>query len=402
MSYTIGIIREEKQPVDKRTPLTPEQCRELLTTFPTVRLVVQPSPHRCYTDASYADAGITLSEDLSNCDLLLGIKEVPKEKLIAGKSYVFFSHTIKKQPYNQAMLQEILRKKITLLDYEKFVWENGSRIIGFGRFAGIVGTHNGLLAWGKKYKQFEVKAAYQSFDYAEVLGSYKNVKIPSIKIAVCGDGRVAHGSLEFLQKLGVREVTSRAFIHEQFDEPVYVHLRPDHLYESNDYRPFDKSYFYHAPEGYFSVFSHYYPVCDLMINAIYWSERIPRYFSLEEMQSPDFKVKVIADITCDINGSVPCTVRATPIEEPVFGWNRFTKKEEAPYQLNTVDVMAVSNLPCELPRDASEEFGELLAHYVLPLLIEGDKEGILERATITHNGSLTPKYAYLQDYADGK
>lgn len=397
----LALIREEKAPFDKRVALSPGQCAQLLKEFSDLRIWVQPSPHRCFHDDDYRNAGCTLSENLSDADILLGIKEVPKENLIANKTYLFFSHTIKKQPYNRAMLQSILQKQIRLIDYECLTWENGGRIIGFGRFAGIIGTHNGLLAYGRKTKTMQLKPAHACFDYREMLSQYNGIEIPPIRIALLGDGRVAHGAIEFLNKLKVREVTSRAFLYDTFNEPVYVHLRIDQLYENKDHTPFDKSYFYRNPKEYFSTFSHFYPVTDLLLNAVYWNEQIPRHFELDEMQKPDFRIKTIADISCDINGSVPATIRATSIEDPVFGWDCFLQKDTEPYLKNTVDIMAVGNLPTELPRDASEEFGNLFIKHIFESLINQDKETIIKRATIAANGQLTEAYSYLQDYVDG-
>ncbi|TNE81749.1 MAG: alanine dehydrogenase [Bacteroidetes bacterium] len=398
----IGLIREEKKPYDKRVAFSPKQCFDLLQNHPELQITVQPSPHRCFPDAEYLQAGCALSEDLSACEILLGIKEVPKESLIANKTYCFFSHTIKKQDYNRAMLQEILKKQIRLIDYECLTWENGSRIIGFGRFAGIVGTHNGLLAYGEKTKQYHLEPAWKCFDYKEMLSHYNHFELPPIKIALCGDGRVAHGALELLNFLKIREVTSRAYIHEQFNEPVYVHLRTDQLYEHKNNSPFDKSYFYRNPEEYFSTFNQFYPVTDILLNAIFWNESIPRHFSLEDMAKPEFNIKVIADISCDIDGSVPATVRATTIEDPVYGWDQFLQKETKPYLPKTVDLMTVSNLPCELSRDASEEFGALFIRHILPSVLGPDPEKILDRATVTEAGKLHGKFSYLQDFADGK
>jgi hypothetical protein len=329
----------------------------------------------------------------------MGIKEVPPEFLIAGKTYFFFSHTIKKQPYNRSILQQVLQKNIRLVDYECLIWENGSRVIGFGRFAGIIGTHNGLWAWGEKFGTHRLKRAFECFDYQELLELYKNISLPAIKIALCGDGRVAHGSMELMEKAGIREVTNRAYIQQDFSHPVYVHLRQEHLYESRDHVPFDKSYFYHNPEDYFSVFNQYYPVTDLMINAVYWNERIPLHFTLEEMKSDKFNIKVIADITCDINGSVPSTVKACAIGEAVYGWNAEKKTIEPPFGESTIEMMTIGNLPCELPRDSSEEFGSLLVKHILPAILVEDSEGILERGTIAKDGTLSPRFSYLKDYA---
>jgi alanine dehydrogenase len=394
----IGLIREGKKPFDKRVALTPAQCIEVMERFSDVRVIVQPSAHRCIPDSEYLAAGIELSEDLSSCDVLLGIKEVPIEELIAGKTYLFFSHTIKKQPYNRKLLRHILENNIRLVDYETLVWENGSRVLGFGRYAGIVGTHEGFLTWGKKMKQFDLKPAWQCLDYAEMIGQYQHINMPPVRIALTGDGRVAHGCLEVLKALNIREVTPEEFLHDSFDVPTYVHLMTEDFYAQKDGHIWDKADFYQNPESYVSTFGPYTKSCDIMLNAIFWNERIPRFFTKEDMKSRDFRIKVIADISCDVNGSIPATVKDTTIEDPTFGFHPLSETIEAPYLSNTIDVMAVSNLPCELPLDASQGFGEHLIKHVIGGLLQSEFSAMIKRSTIAENGHLTERFSYLADY----
>jgi saccharopine dehydrogenase (NAD+, L-lysine-forming) len=330
----------------------------------------------------------------------MGIKEVPKEKLIPNKSYVFFSHTIKKQPHNRPLLQEALRKKIELIDYECLVWENGERILGFGHFAGVVGAHNGFYAYGKRNNLFHLKRAYECHSYEELLHEYRHIKLPPIKIAVTGTGRVAKGVYELLEKLHLRMVSVQDYLTKDFDEPVYVVLNTSQLYKRKDNGWFLRDDFHKHPEQYASSFLPFARVTDLFMNAIFWNPAAPAFFSREDMRQPDFKIKVIADITCDVNGSVPATIRDATIANPVFGYNPFTEKEEPPYQPNCIDVMAVSNLPNELPRNSSEEFGDKLIEYVVEEMLV-DRSHIIERATIARDGKLMPRFSYLQDYADG-
>jgi len=394
----IGIIREGKIPHDKRVAFTPEQCKELSTRFPDTEVIVQPSEHRCISDDDYIAAGITISEDLSACSILFGIKEVPVDALISDKTYLFFSHTIKKQPHNRKLLRAVLERNIKLVDYETLTWENGSRVLGFGRFAGIVGAHNGLLTWGRKMGLFTLKPAYLCSNYKEMINQYAAITLPPIKIALTGDGRVAHGCLELLDKLNIREVTPREFIEETYPYPVYVHLVPEDFYAQKDGAVWDKSDFYRNPENYVSTFKNYTRHCDLMLNAIFWNERIPRFFSLEDMKARDFNIRVIADISCDINGSIPATLKDTTIEDPVFGYHPLSETIVEPYQKHTIDIMAVSNLPCELPYDASQAFGEQLLKHVVGNLMLRDTGDMIARATIAENGALCHKYAYLSDY----
>ncbi len=394
----IALLRERKNPPDERVALTPQQAAEVMRVFPGTEVIVQHSPFRCFKDEEYEALGLKVQEDVSDADILLGIKEIPIEHLIKGKTYLFFSHTIKKQPYNRNMLREILKRRIKLVDYECLVWENGSRILGFGRFAGIIGTYNGLRTWGQKFTLYDLEPAHKLDTYDALKKHLKLVTFPPMKIALCGDGRVAHGSLELLRYAGFREVTREELIEESYNVPVFAHLRPEDFYARKDGELWDKSDFYVHPEEYVSTFLPYAEVTDLMINAIYWHNKIPVFFTKENMKSQGFRIKVIADITCDIDGSIPCTVRATTIADPVYGWHSYYEKETEPYLPNTVDIMAVGNLPCELPKDASYEFGQSLLKYVMGPLLMNDKDNIIKRATITENGSLTERYNYLGDY----
>jgi alanine dehydrogenase len=400
MTVKIALIREEKEPADLRVALSPRQCVDLQRRFPEAEVLVQSSAWRCFEDDKYRKEGIQVVDDVRDCDILMGIKEIPKDKLIAGKTYLFFSHTIKKQPYNRSMLRTILERNIRLVDYECLTWENGSRILGFGRFAGIVGMHNGFITWGRKGGLYEIKPAYQCKSYEEVKQQYKNITLPAIKIALCGDGRVAHGALELLHHLRIREVTKREFLEQIFQEPVFVHLRSEDYYARKDGKAWDKSDFYHNPEEYVSTFHPYYRVCDMMVNAIFWHQGIPAFFTKEDMKQTDFNIKVIADITCDLNGPLPCTQKATTIAEPVYGYHPISEKITTPYLTHTVDVMAVGNLPCELPSDASMEFGESMLKYVMPHLLSGERDDIIDRATIAVAGKLTERYLYLTDYVE--
>ncbi len=398
MKETIfALIREEKKPFDTRVAFTPSQCVWLMNKYPNLKFIVQSSQHRCFHDDEYTNEGIPVVEDIRAADFFIGIKEVPYDKLEKGKKYIFFSHTIKKQPHNKRMLQQILEKQITLIDYECLTWENGERILGFGHFAGVVGAHNGFLTWGKRYRLFDLKPAWKCIDYHEILAQYKDIKLPPIKIAVTGTGRVARGVFELLEKLNIRMVSVQNYLTQTYDEPVYVVLNTNQLYERKDGKPFKRDDFHKRPEQYQSAFIPFTKVTDLFMNAIFWDPKAPPFFSIEDMRSREFRIKVIADITCDVNGSIPATIRDTTIENPVFGYNPFTEKEEEPHQPQVIDIMAVSNLPNELPREASEEFGNKLTEHVVEELLE-ESSSIIERATIAEDGSLMPKYKYLEDY----
>ncbi|MBI2966787.1 MAG: alanine dehydrogenase [Bacteroidetes bacterium] len=398
IKFHIGIIREGKIPHDKRVPFTPAQCRELKQKFPGIGITVQPSPYRCYPDDEFTSAGIPLIEDLSDCDILIGIKEVPVDMLIPEKTYIFFSHTIKKQPHNQKMFMEIVRKRIRLIDYECLTRPDGLRVLGFGRFAGIVGVHNGLRAYGLRHGLFNLKPAHHCFNREEMNRELRSVTLPSMKIAITGEGRVATGAKESLQVANIRQVTPEEYLSKNFNEPVFCQLGVTQYNQRKDGKPTDEHDFYKHPEDYETAFSPYSRATDLFISCHFWDPGAPRLFSVEEMRSDDFRINVIADISCDINGSIPSTIRSTTIEDPLYGFNPFTGKEDQPFGKGSITVMAVDNLPCELPRDASEDFGDQLMKNVMERLLGDDPEGMIQRAVITEGGKLKEKYSYLEDY----
>jgi len=397
---TIGIIKEGKIPADKRSPLTPQQCAEVMARFPGTKVIVQSSPNRCFSDDLYRAHGVEVVDELSAADIILGVKEVKTTDLLPGKKYLFFSHTIKKQPHNRLMLRDILQKKITLIDYETLVWDAGNRIIGFGRFAGIVGTHYAFMMWGLKTGAYTLKPANECKDMEEMYAQYKGISIPPVKIILCGDGRVAHGATEFMRKLKIHHVTPEEFLEDDYDHPVYVNLRSEDYYQHKDEREWDKSDFYKHPDDYKSSFKPYYKRGDVMINAVFWKEGIEPFFTHEQMKGLDFNIRVISDITCDIPGPLPCTLRSTVIGNPFYGYHPLLEKEVAPFGHETIDMQTVGNLPCELPIDASAEFGEQLIRHVLPNLLYTDKGNIIQNATIAENGELTEKFGYLREYVE--
>lgn len=398
-TVTIGLIREGKTPPDKRVPFTPLQVEEIEQRFPNVKVVCQESPIRCFKDDEYRELGFEVKQDMSACDILMGIKEVPIANLIAGKTYLFFSHTIKKQPYNKKLLQEVLKKKIRLIDYETLKDTQGNRLVAFGRFAGIVGAYNGLLTYGKRFGLFDIRRACECFDVNDLKLELRKVKLPNIKIVLTGAGRVAKGAMETLDTAGIRKVSPHDFVRNQFDEPVYVQLSSADYHVRKDGGHFNREEFHKHPERYEGRFSEFLKVTDLLLAGAYWNPKAPVLFTRQDMLSPEFKTKVIADITCDINGSVPSTKQASTIADPIYDYDPATDSvQPALSNQKFVTVMAIDNLPCELPRSASEEFGrDLIDRILKPLLVE-DTEHIIERATLTKDGKLTPAFAYLEDY----
>lgn len=397
----IGLIKEGKTPADARVALNPKQAKAAVELGFDVS--IESSESRCFSNAEYEKEGLKIAQDMRDRDVLIGIKEVPIENLIAEKSYFFFSHTIKAQPYNQKLLQAIAAKNIRLIDYEVLTDDNGQRIIAFGHWAGIVGAVNGLRTYGLRTKQFDIKPVNQFKDYQALKEAIAGMKFPSFKIAVCGGGRVAQGAMEILDFLKIKQISPEDFQSKDFAEAVYTQLESRDLYERIDGSAFELSDFYQYPELYKSRFNNYYPHCDLFINAVYWNPKAPAFFTRAEMLQEDFRISSIADITCDIapEASVPSTIRASTIAEPIYGYNPKTNEETASFSKNAISVMAVDNLPNELPRDASTAFGERMLEHVLPELLKS-KSTILDRATIVQNQVLNKPFLYLQDYLSGK
>lgn len=398
----IGLIREGKIPTDKRVPFTPLQAEEIQLRFPDIKMLCQESDIRCFSDDEYRAHGIEVKKDVSECDILMGIKEVPIDLLLEGKTYFFFSHTIKKQAYNRKLLQAVLKKKIKLVDYEALTDRQGNRLVAFGRYAGIVGAYNGLWAYGKRFNLFSLRRAHECFDVNDLKLELRKVKLPAVKIILTGAGRVGKGSMETLDSAGIRKVNPHDFLNRSFSEPVYVQLSSADYHTHKDGRIFNREEFHKYPERYTSSFHEFTKVADILMAGAYWNPKAPVLFTREEMLSPEFRIQVIADITCDIDGSIPSTKHATTIADPLYDYDPATDSVQ-PVHSNEkfVTVMAVDNLPCELPRSASEEFGHDLINKVLPLLNNIDHDDIIKRATIAEDGKLTTSYEYLTDYVLG-
>lgn len=400
----IGLIREGKVPPDHRVPLTPKQCKSIQAIYPNVEIVVQPSPIRAYKDDEYAAEGMKLNEDLSSCDIIMGVKEVNISDLIPNKKFLFFSHTLKKQPYNRDLLRAILEKKIQLIDYETIKNKQNKRVIGFGRYAGIVGAYNGFRAMGLKTGLFDIKPANKCADRKEMEAEMSKIVLPeNTKIVLTGFGRVGHGAREIIDILPIKEVTPDEFMKNKFNEPVFTHLEVEDYYGRKDGKPFDKSEFYSNPELYKSTFSRFLPEMDMYIPCHFWSNRSPFIITREDLKNENVRLSVVADISCDIDGPVACTIRPSKIADPIYGYDPISETEVDFTTKGAIAVMAVDNLPCELPLDASEDFGNELMRHVLPALLKEDPDNMIGRASETNaDGQLTEYYSYLQNYVDGK
>ena len=398
-----GIIKERKNPPDRRVVFSPEKLQEFKQQFPEAEIVVESSDIRVFSDEAYRNLGIEVSNDVSDCDVLLGVKEVPVENLIPNKKYFYFSHTIKKQPYNRKLLKAMLERNIEMYDHETIVKEGGARLIGFGRYAGLVGAYNGFRALGIREGIFNLPKVETLPDLEAVKAELDKITLPNIKILLTGTGKVAKGAKEILDHLKIKEVSDTLYLTSDFSEPVYCMADVMEYNKRIDGKAGDKYAFYKDPSGYESNFMPYAKVTDFFIAGHFYGDGAPYLFTREDAKHSDFKIKYVADVSCDIDGPVACTIRPSTIADPIYGYNPETESEIDFMDEKAITVMAVDNLPCELPKDASEGFGEMFLKHVIPSFYNNDKEGILERAKMTtSDGRLTERYSYLQDYVDGK
>lgn len=397
-----GIIKERKNPPDRRVVFSPEKLQEFQKKYSKATIKIESSDIRVFSDKDYEKAGFEVVSDVSDCDVLLGVKEVPVEFLIPNKKYFFFSHTIKKQPYNRELLLSILEKNIELYDHETIVKENGARLIGFGRYAGIVGAYNGFRAFGLKKETFQLPKAKNLADQKALIKELKNINLPSIKILLTGSGKVAYGAKEMLDEMQMKQVSVEDYLTTNFNEPVYCMVDVLDYNKRKDGQVLDNFDFYKHPEKYKSNFMRFAKVTDYFIAGHFFGDGSPYLFTREDAKSNDFNIKLVADISCDIDGPVASTLRASTIANPIYGYNPQTESEVDYKDKNAIVVMAVDNLPCELPKDASEGFGELFLENVIPAFYNNDKNGVLARAKMTENGKLTERFSYLQEYVDGK
>jgi hypothetical protein len=396
----IGLIKEGKIPADNRVALTPAQCKWIHKNSDSVKVIAQSSPSRCFSDREYQMAGVEVTDNLSDCDIIFGIKEIPIDQLLPGKTYLFFSHTRKKQPRNREMLKTIMDRGITLIDYECLEHEDGERIIGFGFFAGVVGAHNGIMAYGNRTGAFKLDRVYKQRSFRELIHTYFGLKLPNIKIVVTGSGRVAHGIIEIMNLMGLYEVEPDEYLAREFSYPVFTQLKGGELYVHKQKKSYSREHFHAHSEEYKCKFLPYAFTSDVLMNGVFWDKTIPRLFEKDIIKDPKFRIKTIADISDDANGSVPINLGDQSIEDPVYGVDKKTFQKTAPYLSGSVDVMAVGNLPNELPRDASRYFGEQLIKHVLEDLV-GKSSVAIEKATIVKKGKLTNYFEYLKDYAEG-
>ena len=399
MAVTFALIKERKSPPDRRVVFSPEKCREVLRQYPQAEIIVESSELRVFSDEEYRNAGIEVLDDVSHADVMLGVKEVPVEFLIPNKQYFFFSHTIKKQPYNRKLLQTILKSNIELIDHETIVNENNRRMIGFGYYAGVVGAYNGIRMLGLREKLFSLPKMETLTNLNEAKEALDSIVFPNLKIVLTGNGKVAQGAKEIVDYLNIKQVEVEDFLNRDFDSAVYCKIGVEHYNKRKDGKAFDKADFYAKPTLYESDFMRFSKAANVFIAGHFYGDDAPFLITREDMKHPDFKIRVVADVSCDIDGPVACTIRPSTIADPFYGYCPHTEKEIAFDAEDAIAVMAVDNLPCELPRDASEGFGSMFLEHVFPAFFNKDQDELLHRAKITTSeGELTSKFSYLRDY----
>src|SRR5690554_234281 len=402
MNIKFALIKERKNPPDRRVVFSPEKLAEVRSQFPGATFKVEASDIRVFPDSAYKALGFEVTDNVSDCDVLLGVKEVPVENLIPNKKYFYFSHTIKKQLYNRKLLQAMLEKNIEMYDHETIVKKSGARLIGFGFYAGLVGAYNGFRALGLRDGLFQLPKVETLTDLDEVKAELDKITLPNIKIALTGTGKVALGAKEILDHLKIKEVSDALYLTSKFTELVYCMMNVMEYNKRKDGKVGTKQEFYKNPSGYESNFMPYAKETDFFIAGHFYGNGAPYLYTREDAKHPDFKINLVADISCDIDGPVASTIRPSTIADPFYGYDAQTEREVAYTAKGAITVMAVDNLPCELPKDASEGFGEMFLEHVIPAFFNGDERGILKRARVTSNGKLTDRFSYLQDYVDGK
>jgi len=435
MVNRIGIRKEDKDTTEKRAPLTPAQVEKLIREF-QVEVVVEPSPQRIFSDSEYRQAGAIISDDLRDCNIIFGVKEIPSHNFLPKHTYCFFSHTIKGQDYNMPMLKRMLDLRDTLIDYEKVTDENGRRLIFFGRFAGYAGMIDTLWAFGQRLKWEKINTPFaeikQALNYPSLEAAKQAVREVGEKITrdgipndllplICGFagyGQVSQGAQEIFDLLPVEEIPAQelaAFVQKGNFSPnkVYkvVFKESDMVLPKNPQDTFNLQDYYQYPEKYRGRFEEYLPYLTILVNGIYWEPKYPRLVTrryLKQMfaDGKQPRLRVIGDITCDIEGSIECNLKATKSSNPIYVYDPQSETIQDGYEGNGPVVLAVDKLHSELPREASATFGEALLPFV-PALAKADYNvpfpqldipPEFKRAVIAHDGQLTPDYKYLKDF----
>lgn len=397
----IGLIKETKIPIDNRVALTPQQMAQLQKSYPDDQFVVQSSPIRAYTDEEYRQSGIQVCDDIADCDILFGIKEASIPSLIPDKHYFFFGHIAKMQAYNKPLLQAMMAKRITFSDYEYLTDSQHKRVCAFGWWAGIVGVYHTLRCYGLKYHTFTLPAPDKKFSLEQLTLLLCNIVLPKIKILITGTGRVSQGAQYILQKIGAKKMSEQQFLNTPaVDFLSYCVADAPQLVEHCQDKAFNWDTFNQTPQLYRSIFMRWAVCTDMLICAHFWAPDAPVYLSEQDLKNPNLSIKVIGDITCDIQGSIKSTLRATTHDEPYYDYNPITGQEMPPFSLpDNISIMAIDTCPNALAMDTSDYFGQMLMQHVFPPLLNRQHSDILQRGTILQNGQLTPLFRYLDNFS---
>ena len=399
----IGIIPENPLFTDKRVPLIPEQARQLQEQYPGLKILVQSSDHRCIPDRAYRSAGIEVKEDISECDIFMSLSPPAPQELIPLKTYIFFSKLIHQKPESHKLLKTALQRKIKLIDYESIINQMGQRIVDFGRFTGIVGAYNSILAYGRRYRLFQLKPALLCSDIQEMRLEYNKVRLPPIKIVVTGLGNVIQGIDEVFQSMGIQPVNATSFLNKTYNKPVYTILRSAHYYKDKTQTDWDARKFYENPEGFEGDFLKYAKVSHIFVRAHYSSARHAPLFQQEDLQNKDFKIRVLCDLACDVSPILPETLKVATLESPLYDYSpQQDSIIEAFSHEQNLTVIAVENLAAELPLDASKSFGKQLVTEVFPALLNSDSDPLIQRSIIVNNGRIMPNFMFLERFSRGK
>jgi alanine dehydrogenase len=402
----IGLIKETKVPEDNRVALSPEQAARLNREYLDSEIVVQSSDLRAFSDEEYHQAGVKVVDDLSDCDVLFGIKETQIDTMIPGKHYFFFGHIAKQQAYNRPLLQAMLAKGLTFSDYEYLVDENDERVCAFGWWAGVVGVYYTLRGYNLKMGHDSLPKPDRKFTLSQMRTILTTSQLPKLKILITGNGRVAQGATYMMRECRAQELTFEEFMG---DEPVdclsFYRASVHELVKRKDGKSFDRKDFKDNPEAYESDFIKFAKHTDIFISCHYWDPKAPVYLEKEDYEKYHLPIKMIGDVTCDINGSIKSTTRSTTHDDPYFDFNPVTCNEEEPFSSpENITVMAVDTCPNALAIDASKYFGDMLIEYVFKPLLSGEVEqsDVIRKATIVRDGELTDKYSYLNVFAGNR
>ncbi|MGB5287110.1 MAG: bifunctional lysine ketoglutarate reductase /saccharopine dehydrogenase family protein [Ignavibacteriaceae bacterium] len=433
----IGIRRADKNKWERRTPLIPDDLKYLKEKF-GIQTLVQPSDIRAYTNDQYAAAGVEVIEDIHSANTIFAVKEIPLHFYREGKTYIFFSHTIKGQAYNMPLLKKMMELKCNLIDYERIVDESNRRIIFFGKYAGIAGMVETLHALGQKLKLRgyktpleKIKQAYQydSIEEAtrvlkeignEIKSSGINEELQPLVVGFAGYGNVSTGAQEIFDLLPVNSIqpkelaSIKKFSKVELSKNLFkVVFKEEDLVKAIE-GIFQLQDYYNHPEKYEGNFEKYIAGITVLVNCIYWTNRYPRLVTRNYLRSDKYlksekKLMIIGDISVDVNGAIEITNKATDPGNAFYTYFPAIDAYEDDIQKDGITVMAVDNLPCEFPRESSKEFSSILKNYVYEIANEDFNKPFeklslsypIKKALILQNGELTKDYHYLKKYLTG-